>query len=438
METKKKMRPMISDSTLMEFQNELWLMEPRALDALFRKIALAESLPFQIVGVKKPQEVESKMKVEGDTASIPVRGVLMKVVPAIFQWFGIEATSYQQIEADIKSAMENEDVKKIVLNIESPGGMVSGSQEAAAAIYSASKSKSVDARIEDMGTSGAYLLASQAPTITANPNAAIGSIGVYQVLYDYSKMAENEGIKTYVIKSGPHKGAGVPGSVITEEQLAAIQGVINTMADSFVEFVARGRNKPKEDIKALATGEYWLAEKAKELGLIDNVVLRNASESNSNRSLGMGDTKNEVVTEKVEKVDIEAIKAETRKQELDRLQQIKASFPDDIAFAMEQYAKGATVDQAKVAYCDVLAAKNKALQAELASKQSSKSVASGTEAIAHNEAAVTSNDFMAVCEAYAEANKCSKGTAIKAIAKDQPELHQQWIESREPRRIKRR
>ena len=116
------------------------------------------------------------------------------------------------------------------------------------------------------------LLASQAGKISINPNGEAGSIGVYTVAVDSSKRAEELGFKVHVIKSGEHKGMGVPGTEITENQIAATQEIIDGMAANFKQAVSAGRKMSVADVEKIATGRTWLAEVAKKLNLVDEIV----------------------------------------------------------------------------------------------------------------------------------------------------------------------
>ena len=203
---------MKNQAFLSELQKTAWAMEAKSLLALFDKVVLLES-KFPLDAIENSRTTsKSTMAIDGDTANIYISGVLMKTVPAFYRYIGIETTSYQDIQKDIAVALDNKDVENIILNIESPGGQVAGGIEATEAIYQAAQIKNVTAVIEDIGASGAYFLASQARNITANQMAWVGSMGVFMTMYDYSKMAENEGVKVVLVKSGEHKGFGTAGT----------------------------------------------------------------------------------------------------------------------------------------------------------------------------------------------------------------------------------
>ena len=258
---------------------EIWAMDSRSLEAFFVQIAEAQFPPAEPAAFMDDDEdmpmrgKKSRMTMEGGVATIPISGILMKRVPRVFRYWGIDATAYSDVEADLAQAVGDQSIQEIRLKIESPGGQVSGVKEASDAIFAARKEKRVTAHIEDIGASGAYWLAAQAERVSATPNAQVGSIGVYSVYIDSSAAAEKEGVKVHVLSSGAHKGMGVPGAPITEEQLVAMREVIEGMALNFVRDVARGRAMGTEQIAAWATGRVWLASDAKHMGLVDGIGL---------------------------------------------------------------------------------------------------------------------------------------------------------------------
>jgi signal peptide peptidase SppA len=323
-----------------------------------------------------------------------------------------------------------------MLHTNSPGGAVAGASETAEAIANANKTKPVTAYIEDIGASGAYYLASQAGSISANPNAEVGSIGVYGVYHDMSKMAENLGVKVIIIRSGEHKGMGVPGAEITDNQIKAIQDVIDGMNDNFKNAVAAGRKISKEKVNELATGQVWIAKDALKLGLIDNIVnginFSNTSENKINKSnmkgKDMPDPTQPTQTQIDEKEKLAADNAVTAERK--RVADIKAAFTKDTAFALEQIEKGVSVLEAKAAYAEKLEAKNTVLETEKADLQKKVDAkSSGVEPVIGSGEGDAGGkaDFLATARQLAKDEKISKTAAMQKLAKEQPELYESYI-----------
>lgn len=121
--------------------------------------------------------------------------------------------------------------------------------------------------------SAAYWAASQADHISINRAGFCGSIGTYAVIEDYSKAMEMEGIKVHVLSTGPYKGAGEPGTEITEEHLAEWQSVVDSHFDHFAAAVHRGRSqlRAKSHFNKVADGRIFSSNVALESGLVDHV-----------------------------------------------------------------------------------------------------------------------------------------------------------------------
>ncbi len=251
-----------------EMKMHRWAMEPAALQAFMDALAsLPATAALPAIDVAAPRR---GLKVHNGTAVIAVSGVLLKTFPAWLRLWGIVGTGYDEIRAQLDEAMASKSVKAIELHVASPGGVVDGLADTADAIRAARQTKPVTAVVEDLAASAAYWLASQAQEIEANRTAEIGSIGVYTVYVDRSKADKKRGRKIIVIRSGEHKGMGVDG--VTDEQVNAVQEIVDALNTQFVNAVAEGRGLPSERIRALATGRLWLADAAREYKLIDVVT----------------------------------------------------------------------------------------------------------------------------------------------------------------------
>lgn len=211
-------------------------------------------------------------KILDGVAYIPMVGVMSKRPNCMAEMFGGGGASTLLTQMAIRAALENNDVKNIMMMIESPGGDVNGAFDLATSVASANLKKPVYAYISDIGASAAYLVASQARKIFANENAVIGSIGVYTVMEDSSKAATEQGIKVHVVKAGKFKAIGEPGTNITEEQLKYVQGKVNSLQSLFVKAVHKGRNMNAEALTKITDGSTYVGKQAIKVGLIDGVA----------------------------------------------------------------------------------------------------------------------------------------------------------------------
>ncbi len=198
-------------------------------------------------------------------ATIPVFGVLTKR-PGY--WTG---AGYDQSRVAIDAAVADPEVKKILLHIDSPGGCCLGLSDLGDAVRRAGELKQVVAYVDGMGASAAYYIASQADKIYTNRTDMVGSIGTILVMYDFSEMLANEGIKPVIIDTGKFKHVGVVGSEITDEHKEELQKVVDFYFQDFVSAVMRGRNMSKSAVTQVADGRMFPAPEAKELGLVDGI-----------------------------------------------------------------------------------------------------------------------------------------------------------------------
>lgn len=421
---------------LHELTADAWAMEPGRLHTLFARLGQIAGQNLMALPTVQIAVSEPKVQIREDgTAVVPIKGILTKEeLPAWMSIFGIVGTSYGRIRRMIAEAAASEKTQRIELRIESPGGQVSGVAETAEAIAAAAKDYEVTATVEDLAASAAYWLASQADTITANPNAFIGSIGVYTVYGDWSKFAADLGVTIHVIRSGEHKGMGVMGAPITEAQIAAMQENIDRIAAHFTDAVASGRGWERDKAVELSTGRLWEATAAAELGLIDAVTMpttlgatAQTTKPTTERDQPMKDQEQKAEAT----VDIAAVQSAERK----RMADLRAAFPKDLEFAMTQFEAGATLTEAKAAYADVLSERLAAKDKEPAKGATNAAMgADGRIGQAHaegNESQEDGPDFLAVSRQYAAEHKCTMASAMQAVQSAQPDLHQRFLDSAE-------
>jgi len=420
-------------SVITQLQKEVWAMEPRAMAAFIAKIFEVNTDSLDKLAAIEITKSKPTAVIKNGVATINIHGLLMKNPPSWLAFFGIETTDYNRLREQIAEAVDNKEVDSIVLHVDSPGGTVAGVSESAEAIAVANKTKTVSAYIEDLGASGAYYLASQAGTISANPNAEVGSIGVYTVYGDYSKMAEDEGVKIHVIRSGEHKGMGVIGAPITDEQIEAVQEVVNAMAGNFISAVSAGRKMQPDNVKKIATGRVWIAKDAKKIGLIDSVI--NGFE---NKNVTKPDLKGNNMAEQTEeqKQAAEAAIAEKAENESrKKMAEFQKAFPDDPQFAIEQFAAGVTLETAKANYAEVLKEKNKVLnaeKAELEEKSKKAKLEDPDPLINKGEGSGQESGFMETARQLAKDEKITKTEAMKRTKRENPELFEQYLQSCQP------
>lgn len=257
----------------------------------------------------------------------------------------------------IRTAIDDDRVDAILFQIDSPGGTVAGTADLAAEVREASKVKPTHAFIEDLGASAAYWIASQTSRITANSTALVGSIGTVAVVEDTSGAYDKAGIKVHVVSTGKHKGAFTDGAPVTDEQLAELQGRVADLNEHFLAAVSEGRGVSRDKLNEIADGRVFIADKAKSLGLIDEVSTFDAAfEALTTEIQKMDQTKfNTLKAENPNWIAAEVEQAKRAGQQDARteLKSFLAAFPNDPKFAADQFASGKSLDEAKATASEI-------------------------------------------------------------------------------------
>lgn len=166
---------------------------------------------------------------------------------------------------------ENDDVKGLVMRVNSPGGSVFGSEQIAEALaYFQSKGKPFAVSMGGYAASGGYWISADADRIFADPLTITGSIGIFGMIPNISGLAQKIGITPQTVSTNPSSDFSLfyP---LTPRQHAAMQQTVNKGYDRFIKRVAKGRNLPEAKVRAIAEGRVWSAISAKKIGLVDQL-----------------------------------------------------------------------------------------------------------------------------------------------------------------------
>lgn len=185
---------------------------------------------------------------------------------------GTNAINYETLVPIITDLADNEDVKGMVLRVNSPGGSVFGSQQIGDALdYFMSKGKPLAVSMGDYAASGGYWISAKANMIFADPLTVTGSIGIFGLIPNYSKLLDKLGVATASVSTNPDVNVQVPYRPLTPKQKELIQASVNRGYDQFVNRVAEGRKMKRADVLRLAEGRVWSAMAAEKLGLVDKL-----------------------------------------------------------------------------------------------------------------------------------------------------------------------
>jgi signal peptide peptidase SppA len=368
----------LRDAPYLEQYFGLWAMEESRMSGLlqvFKGMDIAAHLAEVRAG--DGPNLSYVTSIEDGIALVDVRGTLMKQASSLSA-----STSTVALRRTVRMLAADDSVDTVVMRIESPGGTLAGMPELADDVAAMAKIKRVIAYCEDLTASGGYFLASQASEIYANRAALVGSIGTYQIVNDLSGMAAMDGIKVHVVKAGGFKGAGVPGTEVTQQHLAEVQRIVNAGNEHFLSAVERGRGISRQTVTEWADGRVHPAADAMAMGMIDGVKsfdqmmgdLKKRKQTNTagGRSAGIKSTAAQATGPESESAMSQTDQAQaTTKTAASEpkpatIAELKASFPNDPSFALEAAEKAYTLTEAKAAYADVLQARLTAKEQELA------------------------------------------------------------------------
>ncbi|MGP7818438.1 signal peptide peptidase SppA [Niallia sp. 01092] len=180
--------------------------------------------------------------------------------------------NHQAFMEKLNHIKEDNDVKGLIIKVNSPGGGVVESAEIHDKISEIQKEakKPVYISMGSMAASGGYYISAGADKIFASPETLTGSLGVIMHGVNYKGLAEKYGVDFVTIKSGPYKDIMSPSRDMTKEEKDILQTMINNSYEGFVKVIADGRGMSQVDVKKIADGRIYDGSQAKELNLIDD------------------------------------------------------------------------------------------------------------------------------------------------------------------------
>jgi signal peptide peptidase SppA len=257
-------------------RSQVWAMRPDALRQMAEVLAhrarhghLPQAeIDQRLAAVREAAAGRPRANDPGNIAVIPIHGTILNRAGMMDEVSGMVGA--ESIAQQLRKAEADPDIKAIVLDIDSPGGMVAGLPELAAEI--AATKKYVLAVANQMAASAAYWLASQADDVVVAPSGEVGSIGVVTIHQDLSAAFEAEGVKNTVLVTADHKYEGNPYEPLSDEAKAAIMADLKAFDDMFVRDVAKGRGVSTAKVRAdFGQGRTLLAKAAVAAGMADRV-----------------------------------------------------------------------------------------------------------------------------------------------------------------------
>ena len=272
---------------LQAFTKKPWAILPEkyaALEDVVMRHLRGEKLTEEEIEARIHGAVRPEMRIEGFLSNDDAGKEISKKV-AIVPLFGTifprsnmmtmmsGATSAELFGKDFDKLVADPEIDAIVLDVDSPGGYVSGIEELTDKIYNARGTKPIIAVANHMIASAAFWVASAADEVVASPSSKIGSVGIFAGHADQSKAYEQEGIKITLISAGEHKVEGNPYEPLGDEARAEIQRGVDEVYEKFVSTLARNRGISTEKVNAdFGQGRMIEASRAVALGMADRIA----------------------------------------------------------------------------------------------------------------------------------------------------------------------
>ncbi len=176
-----------------------------------------------------------------------------------------------RIAQEMRKIREDNDVKAVVLRVNSPGGSATAAEVIGREVMLTGKKKPVIVSMGNLAASGGYWISMGSNRIFAEPNTITGSIGVFGMLFNAEKLAANNGLTWDVVKTARFADTNTVSRPKNPQELANIQRVVDRIYDRFITKVADSRKLPKNKVQEIAQGRVWSGTAAKQLGLVDEI-----------------------------------------------------------------------------------------------------------------------------------------------------------------------
>jgi len=176
-----------------------------------------------------------------------------------------------RIAQEMRKIREDDNVKAVVLRVNSPGGSVTAAEVIGREVMLTGKKKPVIVSMGNLAASGGYWISMGSNRIFAEPNTITGSIGVFGMLFNAEKLAANNGLTWDVVKTARFADTNTVSRPKNPQELANIQRIVDRIYDRFITKVADSRKLPKNKVQEIAQGRVWSGTAAKQLGLVDEI-----------------------------------------------------------------------------------------------------------------------------------------------------------------------
>lgn len=183
----------------------------------------------------------------------------------------LDEVGSERFSRELRKLRQDEDVRAIVLRVNSPGGSATGSEEIQREIRLARKAKPVIVSMGSYAASGGYWISAYGDHVFAEPSTITGSIGVFGMRFDVQKLSNNFGITFDQVKTGKFADVLTVTRPKTEEEMAVFQRMVDWIYGQFIAKVADARKMDRAKVEEIAQGRVWSGTEAVKLGLVDEL-----------------------------------------------------------------------------------------------------------------------------------------------------------------------
>ncbi len=265
------MDEMTRSTVLGLFRGQEWAILPEALASLIdmaRRYSAGDT-----VAATEPEAAAraATTAIHGDIAVLRLHGTIYPRGGGLFfELMGL--SSAEGFAAQFKAAINDSRVGAIVIDVNSPGGAVSGVDEVSKLIFDARGTKPVVAVANHLMASAAYWIGTAADELVVTPSADVGSVGVFAAHQDVSAALDRAGVKVTLISAGKYKTEGSPFEPLSDDARAAIQERVDEYYDMFTKAVARNRGVSVSDVRGgFGEGRVVGAQQAVATGMADRI-----------------------------------------------------------------------------------------------------------------------------------------------------------------------
>lgn len=184
---------------------------------------------------------------------------------------GVREVGGDRFAKIFRQLRQDQDIKAVVLRVNSPGGSAIASEVMQREVQLTHQVKPVVVSMGDLAASGGYWIVTDANRIFAEPNTITGSIGVFGLLLNVQKLANNNGVTWDVVKTGRYADSQTVSRPKSPQELALSQRSVNRIYKLFLSKVVQGRKLPEQKVAEIAQGRVWSGVAAKQIGLVDEI-----------------------------------------------------------------------------------------------------------------------------------------------------------------------